>query len=351
MPRALRPDQLPAAIKKAVAPAYYVHGSEGILKSTAVNSIVESVLDPSVRDFNLDSLSAQQLEPAQLADAASTIPMMAEHRVVVVRDIELWKRKTKAKLAAAAYLAKPSPDTVVVLVQGDDKAADKALIENAVSVDCNAPVGEALEAWLNIQLEAAGVVLEDDARAHLISATNGDLGLLTAESAKLSGLGGEKPIDRDTVGQLVGISHGETVDDWRDAVLRDDLPKAIEILPRVLDQSGVSGVRLVMVLGGSLLALQWARGYAERERRKGRALVQPVKQLCFDTRPVVGSYMTFATLAGEVVGRWSLPRIAKAVRATLAADVALKNTTISDPQAIVTDLMLTLAASRKKRAA
>jgi DNA polymerase-3 subunit delta len=351
MARALRPDQLPAALKKQIASAYYLHGTETLLKDDALAAILDRVLDPSVRDFNLDVVTAQQIDPEQLAGVASTVPMMAEHRVVVVRDIEAWKRKSKAKLAAAAYLERPSPETVVVLVQGDDKPADAAFTKHTVEVDCAAPVGEALEAWLDHQLAGVDVTLEPDARSHLLKATGGDLGLLAAECGKLAGLGGGAPLDRDTVGGLVGIRFGETVDDWRDAVLRDDLQTASAILPRVLEQSGVSGVRMAMILGGSLLMMQWARAEAERQRKKGRALANDVKSCCFEVRPMVGNYLSFAALAGEVVGRWSLPRLTRAVRAAHEADVALKSTTISDELGILTDLMLALIASRTKKAA
>jgi DNA polymerase III delta subunit len=108
---------------------------------------------------------------------------------------------------------------------------------------------------------------------------------------------------------------------------------------------------MVMVLGGSLLMMQWARAEAERQKRKGRALANDVKSCCFQVRPMVGDYLSFANLAGEVVGRWSRPRLTKAVRAAHAADVALKSTTISDELGILTDLTLALAASRTRKAA
>src|SRR5436305_9640152 len=86
------------------APAYYVYGSEGILKDEAVALILDRALDPATRDFNLDICSAQQLDPASLPAACATLPMMAEHRVVLLRDIESWKRKSKGKLPATEYL-------------------------------------------------------------------------------------------------------------------------------------------------------------------------------------------------------------------------------------------------------
>ena len=174
---------------------------------------------------------------------------------------------------------------------------------------------------------------------------------MTAEVAKLSSLQVTGPIDRETVGSLVGIRFGETVEDWRDAVLRDDTARAISLVPQVLALSGVSGVRLVTLLGTSLLVLRWGRCTAEAKKIRDRALAEQVKSFAFRIRPPVGSYPPFAALVGEVVGRWSLPRLRTAIAATLAADAALKNTTISDEGGIVTDLVLMLATSRARKAA
>jgi DNA polymerase-3 subunit delta len=351
MPR-LTPDRLAAALQKgSPAPVWYLHGGETILKDEAIRTLIDGILDPSLRDFNLDLHSAQNLVPEQLGEICSTLPMMAERRVVVLRDVEAWKRKSKAKQAAVDYLAKPVPDTVLIMVQGNDDDADPELSRHATTLDCSALVGDALDGWLDARLAAAGLRLHPDAREHLLRATTGDLGLLAAEVAKLTGLGGGEAIDRDTVGALVGVRHGETVDDWRDAVLRDDLPTAVAVLPRVLEQSGVSGVRLLLTLGASLLMLQWGRATAESRKIRGRPLAEAIKSQLFQVRPMVGNYGAFASTAAEAVPAWSLSRIAAAVRAALAADVALKSTTISSEEGILTDLILTLAATRKKKAA
>lgn len=351
MPR-LSPDQLRRALAKdAPAAAYYLHGSEAILKDEALALLLDRTLDPGLRDFNLDYLSAQQTEPDQLAAACSTLPMMADRRVVVLRDVEAWKRKSKGKQPAVKYLERPAPETVLVIVQGNDDDADDDLARHCVSVNCAALVGDALDEWLDIQLQAAQITLAPDAREHLLRATGGDLGLLRAETAKLSGLQVTGAIDRETVGDLVGVRFGETLDDWRDAVLRDDTAAAVTLLPRILDVSGNSGVKLVTLLGSSLLVLRWARATAEARKIRDRALAEAVKRLCFERRPGVGSYDPFTRLVAEVAGRWSLPRLEAAVASTLTADASLKSTTISDEVGVLTDLILTLAASRAKKAA
>lgn len=353
MPR-LTLDKLRRSLKTDMpAPAYYIHGAEGILKDEAVALILDRSLDAATRDFNLDLSSAQQLDPAALAAACATLPMMAERRVVVVRDVEAWKRKSKAKLPAVEYLDKPMRDTVLVMVQGNDDDPDEELSSRCVSIACTAPTGDQLDAWLDEKLSAHSVTVTPDAREHLVRATAGDLGLLTAEVQKLSGLETIGPIDAETVGALVGIRFGETADDWRDAVLRDDVARAVTLVPKLLELSGVSGVSLIALLGTALVALQWTRDVAGAKKDlRGAALARTVKnELLFKIRPRVGSYDSFAALAADVVANWSPARLTSAIAATLDADIALKGTTISNTEGIVTDLVLSIAASRARKAA
>ena len=351
----LSPPQLRRALAKAPpAGAYYLHGSEGILKDEAQALILDAALEPSLRDFNLDILSAQQVDPEGLASVCSTLPMMAERRVVVVRDVESWKRKTKAKQAAVTYLQRPSPETVLVLVQGGDGDPDGDLAAHCVTVDCAGLIGDALDEWLDARMAAAGISITPDAREHLLRATAGELGLLTAEVAKLSGLTTPGPIDCDTVSSLVGVRFGETPDDWRDAVLRDDFATAIRLVPRLLEMTGNSGVRLVALLGTSLIVLRWARATAEADRRaRGAALADKVRRLLGSTypKPQLGSYGVFANLVADVTPRWSQPRLQSAIAATLDADIASKTTTISDQTGIITDLVLAIAITASRKAA
>jgi DNA polymerase III delta subunit len=277
--------------------------------------------------------------------------MMAERRVVVVRDIESWKKKTKAKQAAVAYLQRPAPETVLVLVQGGDGEVDDDLAAHCVAINCAALTGDALDDWLDARLAAAAIAIAPDAREHLVRATGGELGLLAAEVAKLSGLTSTGPIDRDTVAALVGVRFGETPDDWRDAVLRDDLAAAIGLVPRLLETTGNSGVRLVALLGTSLVALRWARATADNTNTRGSVLAERVKKLCFEARPQVGSYGLFASLIAEVTPRWSQARLQVAILAALTADMALKTTAISDETGVITDLVLTIATTASRKAA
>ncbi|MGH7582663.1 MAG: DNA polymerase III subunit delta [Gemmatimonadales bacterium] len=345
--------QLRRALAKGdLAAVYYVHGAEAILKDEALAAILGAALEADTQEFNLDLLSAQDLDPGAMEGACATLPMMAARRVVVIRDIEAWKRKSKAKAPAIAYLERPAPETVLVLVQGNDEEPDNELASRAVAVDCSAPTGDRLEAWLDERLAANDVTITPEGREHLLRATGGEPGLLSAEVQKLSGLDRAEPIDAETVGAMVGVRFGETADDWRDAVLRDETSRALALVPRLLETSGVSGVNLVQLLGGALLVLRWARAVFDERGGRGGALATQIRNdLLFKVRPRVGSYDALARISAEVAPAWPAMRLRAATRAALDADIALKNSTISDQAGIVSDLVLALAISATRRAA
>ena len=74
--------------KGDAAAVYYFHGPEDLLKDEALRALVDRVLDPSLRDFNLDQRSAGQLDADDLFALCTTLPMMADRRVVVLREVE-----------------------------------------------------------------------------------------------------------------------------------------------------------------------------------------------------------------------------------------------------------------------
>ena len=75
--------------KGELAPLYYLYGTEDVLKEEAIQAILDRALDPSLRDFNLDQRSAGQLDSESLHSLVNTLPMLAERRVAVVRDVEM----------------------------------------------------------------------------------------------------------------------------------------------------------------------------------------------------------------------------------------------------------------------
>ena len=345
-------DALFRGLKKA-APSgvYYLHGPEDVLKDEAIQALLDRTLDPALRDFNLDQRGAAQLDPESLVTLCTTLPMMAERRVVVLRDIEALKRKPKVRAALLAYLAHPAPETLLVLVQGSgEDAEDKELARLATSVECDALPPERVLRWLQRRAEGLGVRLEPEAAEHLRHAVGSGLGLLQAELRKLASLPPETALTAEVVGRIVGVRHGETVFDWRDALFDGRSADALRLLPRLLDQPGSSAVKLVTMTGTTLVGVGIARSHYER-RLRNRALDDAV----FDTirRNRVFGLLGWSEEKSRWVrwaAAWTPARVAGGLRAALAADIALKGTTISDEVGILSDMVLRMAPAKREAA-
>ena len=341
--------ELAAGLKQGqFDPAYYFHGPEDVLKEDTVRYLLDRALDPALRDFNFDQRSAGQLDPDAIADLCNTLPMMAERRVVLVRDVEQWKKKTRARAALVRYLENPSPETVVVLVQGaGEETEDKDLARVTVSVRFDTPtIGEA-QKWLDRQAAALGITFGPGAGEHLLKCTGAELGMIRLELDKLAALPAGSEISVERVGELVGVRHGETPFDWRDAVLDGDAARAVTLLSSVLDQSGVSGVKLVTLLGTSLIGVAVTRAAYDRKLR-GAALERAAFDALRAARPWgLGNWKEETARWARWAERWPAGRLRRALEATLAADTALKNTTLTDDRGQLADLVMTLTIGDK----
>ena len=340
-----------ALAKGDLAPVYYLHGPEEILKDEAVRAILDRALDPSVRDFNLDQRSVTQLDPDDVFALCTTLPMMADRRAVVLRDVEAIRRKPRLRTALLRYLERPAPETVLVLVQGSgEDGEDRDVTRAAVTVSADPLPADRVRKWLERRAGALGVALEEPAAKHLLEAVGGELAPLAAELEKLAALGGGAPLTAGQVGDVVGVRHGQTVFDWRDAVMEDRTGPAVALLGPLLDQPGASGVKLVTLLGTTLLGVGIARSHYDRKLR-GRALEDAVFEAIRRNR-VFGllSWGEEKTRWVRWAPNWPAPRLRDAVRSALAADRALKGTTISDERAILTELVLRLSAARREAA-
>jgi DNA polymerase-3 subunit delta len=344
-------DALLRSLKKGdLAPVYYFHGPEDVLKDEAVRTILDQALDPAMRDFNFDQRSAGQLDPEEVHSLCNTLPMLAERRVVVLRDVEAWKRKTKGKNEFLRYLERPNPATVVILLQGGgEDTEDKELAGRSYSVRFEPlSLGQATK-WILRQAERQKVNLEPAAAEHLVNAVGPGLGALSSELGKLASLPADKAITPEQVGIFVGVRQGETLLDWRSAILEEQSGRAVSLLSSILAQPGMSGVKMVTALGTSLVGLALTRSFHDQGLR-GRALDEAVFKALLRSRPngLLGYREEIARWT-RVLARWPQPRLRLALKAALDADQALKNTSVSDERGVLTDLILRLTTKSGTR--
>jgi len=74
-------------IKKGkIAPVYLLHGDEAYLIENTITELIENLVPKSARDFNLDVFSTPDVSIDEIISIADTYPVMAERRVIVVKN-------------------------------------------------------------------------------------------------------------------------------------------------------------------------------------------------------------------------------------------------------------------------
>ncbi len=339
---------LHAALKKRVFdPVYYFHGDDDFLKDARIRELTDTAVEAATRDFNLEQRRGGDLAPDALDALLATPPMLAERRMVLLRDVD--KLKKDARKVLDGYLKRPAADTLLLLVSPLGVKPDKTLAAAAIDVEFAPLTGDRVPRWVVYQVESVlQRQIEPAAVSLLIEAVGEDLAQLALELEKLASYG-DGPFDEAAVSAVVGIRRDETVGALLDAVAARDAGAALRMLPGVMEQSKVSGVLLVMNLTTQTLAL----GYGVAARARGvqpRAMYSEFMGLLKETgafpgRPWGEAVSTWTRHADQ----WTELAIDEALTALLRADEALKETRLSSEAQVVASLILALCGSGSSR--
>jgi DNA polymerase-3 subunit delta len=325
---------------------YYLHGENDYSKDAAVRQLVDAAVDPATRDFNLEVRRGGDLDGEAVETLLETLPMMAERRAVVLRDVGALKKE--ARQALDRYLARPASDTVVVLVALAGTKVEKGLADRAASIDFPPLTGPALKKWIVRHARTAlGVEIDDAAAALLQSAVGEELPQLAGELDKLASYTNGGAIDEAAVADVVGVRRGETMGDLLDRIAMRDAGAALALVPHVLAQPKMGGVPLVMALSVQALALAWGVARQREGVPAARMFSEYMELLkstgAFPMRPWGDACKGWA----NALDRWTPELCDRALCAVLDADAALKGVDggrISNEEQIVSSLVLALCA-------
>jgi DNA polymerase-3 subunit delta len=346
-----------AAIQsRSFAPVYYLHGDDDYLKDAAVRDLLEASIDPSTRDFNCEIRRASELDAEAVSSLLSTPPMLAEKRAVVFRDVTALKKAARQQLDK--YLKRPASDTLLLLVSPAGTKVDAAIAAASESLEFAPLTPERVRRWIaHHATTVLSVNIADDAAQLLQQAVGNDLHQLASELDKCASyaIGVDRDaratIDVDMVSAVVGIRRGETVTDLLDAVARQDAAAAVTLVAHVLGQPKVTAVQVVMMLSTQAFALSFGRARRDAGIPTNR-LPQEFFAFLKETGGYPGRPWNEASSAWtKVTEQWSAAACEKALVLLLEADIALKESTVSNAEQILMSLVLSLCATRRRKAA
>lgn len=323
-------------------PVYYLHGDDEFRKSDAIAKITEAAVDRATRDFNFDAFRGSETDAARLGASLTLFPVMAERRLVVIRDVNLLKKAARAELLR--YLRRPAPETVLVLAAAGGEKADAEIDALSTGVSFPPLAPDKIPAWITAHAREKGMSLADGSADLIAEAVGGDLMHAVGELDKLASYANGRAVEAADVEAILGVRRGETLGDLLDAVASRDARQAVSLIGPILAQPKTTGVQVVMFLATQTVAMGWARA-----ARSGGMPAQRLEQEFFNLMKAGGGFP--GRPWGEAAKCWArnLPKwnggdLTRAVRLIGAADLALKDTRVSTDEAVLTSLVLALCA-------
>ena len=278
------PAATPATVRKQIAqrsvhPVYLIVGDDEA-EMMQLTAELSALVEEDLRAFNLERLYANEkgITPSAIVQAARTLPMLGDRRVVIVLRAErILKPKRRSSKAAdvdadsaagedeeppsdldaiEAYVASPEPQNTLVFVAADvdrQRKVYKALQKHATIIECWGlkggkdarvdlrQVAREAEQLVKQAVAAAGQQIEPAAARLVAERAGTDIGRLRADVERLLLFAAGKP--RITVGDATEIVSAETAqDDWAvtNAIARGDAADALRHLGLALDCGGVS---------------------------------------------------------------------------------------------------------------
>jgi DNA polymerase-3 subunit delta len=252
-----------------IRPAYLLAGDEPLLRDQGLAALSQGILGGAADEFNLERLDAVGLSPSVLHESLQTLPWMASHRLVILREPDQIKHKDtreslfEALLEALERLVEQTETVLVVTANSADSRLRwvKAFKGPAVRVDCNA-LKNARDAIPFVEAEARrqGVELESGVARELAERTGPRLLVLQGEIAKAALLAGPgQPVSRDHV--LVSTSDISESKLWdlTDPICAGQTGTSVTRLGRLL-ASGFAPEAILGALAGHFRRLATVRG-------------------------------------------------------------------------------------------
>ena len=225
------------------SPVYVLMGDEPFYIDKICDYILENVLKPEERDFNQTVIFGADTTAVQVADACKGYPMMAEYRLVVVKEAQ----NLHGLEPLEKYLEKPVKTTILVLCHKNGSidrrkkfvpAAEKV----GVVFESKKLYDRQLPGFIETYLKARKATIEPKATQMVADHIGADLHRLTSELDKLliSLPEGDRRVTPELVEKEIGVSKDFNAFELRSAIINRDVYKA-NLIIKYFDSNPKSG--------------------------------------------------------------------------------------------------------------
>ncbi len=220
-------------------PVYILHGEEAYFIDEISDFIEKNALTEAEKAFNQVVVYGREVEFKQIYDEARQFPMMAQRRVVIVKEAQDLKQLKELE----RYISAPADQTVLVLchknknIDGRIKWVKLAKKDPNLVIFNSLPIKDwNLSQWINQYLRNKNRKITPKANQMLCEYLGTDIKKLVNEIAKVElNVGIEKVIDEDDIEKHVGISKEYNVFELLKALNYRSMDKSLFIAQNLMD--------------------------------------------------------------------------------------------------------------------
>ena len=199
---------LKAAVRnKNIDRLYFFYGEETFLLSHYLEAIKKQLLDQLTESFNFHRFTSENFDLAAFVEAVENLPMMAEHTLVQVDDIDIFKlNESEREKIAQLFCDIPEYCTVIftylTVVWKPDKRLKKlweAVESSGLAVEFRKQDQRELIPWVSRHFASQKKRISNELCAYLIDITGGTMTALSGEIQKICAYSGSDEIKKSDI--------------------------------------------------------------------------------------------------------------------------------------------------------
>ena len=323
--------------EKNIGRLYFFHGEETFLMHHYLGQLRKLLLDELTESFNFHKLTNENFDMQTLADCIENLPMMAEHSLIWVDEIDIFKlpESDREKLT---QIFSDIPDYCTILFTyittpwKPDKRFTKlwAAIQNCgQEVEFAKQEQRDLIPWITRHFAAHQKRITPDLCAYLIEITGGTMTALNGEIAKICAFSGAENIVKSDIDAVVEPVLEADAFAMADMLIRGECGKALDKLHTLLNKQQ-EPLMILGAMGKQFRQMAAARILLDNGRGSGELM-----RIC-------GMYDYPARKTMDAAGKFPAVFYRKAAALVLETDRQIK-TSFDDPARLLELLILQLA--------
>lgn len=321
----------------AFATLYIISGEETYMKEHYLSELKKKVIDAAFSDFNLTVFDGKTLTLEQLTEAIDSYPAMAEKKLVIVNDFDLYKPPAGFGEQLGELLS-DLPDYLCLVFYYDlldgkpDKRTKiyKALQKHACFCEFGYLEERELTAWMERRARALNRAISPEICAHMIFLCGNSMTNLVGELEKAAAHTTTGEIKKCNVDAVCSRVLEAVVFDLTDAITAGRFDRAVAIVGDLIAQKNNEVMLFTIILR------HMQRLYAAKLCESERVGEQTLFELLGTKSPY------YARQIQAAARRVSLPWLRFAASACAKTDTALKGSA-ADKQKLIELTLLALA--------